>query len=61
MENGVLYRSIIDAMRIIEKHKREIHNHEDLGFMVSAAWRLLNNAATHLLKEAEAVLRGEAL
>ena len=61
MENAVRYRSIIDAVRIIEKHKHEIHNDEDLGFTVSPAWRLLNNAARHLLKEADAVLRGEAL
>jgi hypothetical protein len=61
MVNAVLYRSIIDAVRIIEKHKCEIHGDEDLGFMVSPAWRLLNNAAKHLLKEADAVVRGEEL
>jgi hypothetical protein len=61
MESVLRYRSIIEAVRLIEKHKHEIHNDEDLGFTVSPAWRLLNNAARHLLKEANAVLRGEDL
>jgi hypothetical protein len=61
MESAVRYRSSIDAVRLIEKHKHEIHNDENLGFTVSPAWRLLSNAARHLLKEADAVLRGEEL
>jgi hypothetical protein len=58
-ENALRYRSIIDAVRLINRSKQQVHRDEDLGIMVSPTWRLLDNAAGHLLKEAHTLLRGE--
>lgn len=60
-ENALQYRSIVGAVRIINKNKRQISDEENLGFTISPAWRLLDNAARHLLKQADAVLRGQQL
>lgn len=59
-ENALRYRCIIDAVRLINRNMQQVHNEEDLGLSVSPAWRLLNNAANHLLKQAHTLLRGEA-
>jgi hypothetical protein len=58
-ENAMRYRSIIDAVRLINRNKQQVHRDEDLGLLLSPAWRLLDNAAGHLLKEAHTLLRGE--
>ena len=58
-ENALRYRCIIDAVRLINKNKQRVHDEEDLGFSVSPAWCLLNNAANHLLQQAHSLLRGE--
>lgn len=58
-ENALRYRCIIEAVRLINRNKQQVHNEEDLGFSVSPAWRLLNNAANHLLKQAHTLLSGE--
>ena len=60
-EGALQYRSIIHAVRMINKNKQQIQNEEELGFTISPAWRLLDDAARHLLKQADAVLRGEGL
>jgi hypothetical protein len=54
------YRGIIDAVRLIAKTSQQIWCEEDLGFL-SPARRMLINAEEYLLKQAEAVLRGEEL
>jgi hypothetical protein len=58
-ENALRYRCIIDAVRLINRNKQQVHRDEDLGITVSPAWRLLDNAAGHLLKEAHTLLRGQ--
>ena len=58
-EGALQYRSIIQAVRMINKNKQQIQDEEDLGFTISPAWRLLDDAARHLLKQADVVLRGE--
>jgi hypothetical protein len=58
-ENALRYRCIIDAVRLVNKNKQLVHEEEALGMSVSPAWRLLNNAANHLLKQAHTLLRGE--
>jgi hypothetical protein len=58
-ENALRYRCIIDAVRLINKNKQQVHEEEALGMSVSPAWRLLNNAANHLLKQAHTLLRGD--
>lgn len=58
-ENALRYRCIIDAVRLINKYKQEVAEEEALGFSISPSWRLLNNAANHLLKQAHTLLRGE--
>jgi hypothetical protein len=60
-ESALRYRSIIDAVRLIGKTRRQLHDEEDLGFTLSPAWRLLNSAEAYLLKQANGVLRGEEL
>ena len=58
-ENARRYRSIIQAVRLINKSREQVDKQEGLGFTISPAWRLLNNAAGYLLKQANTVLRGE--
>lgn len=58
-DNALRYKCIIDAVRLINKNKRQVHDEEALGFSVSPAWRVLDNAANHLLKQAHTMLRGE--
>ena len=53
------YQNIIEAVRLINTSREQVHNQEALGFTISPAWRLLNNAAAYLLKQANTVLRGE--
>ena len=53
------YQSIIEAIRLINTSREQVHNQEGLGFTISPAWRLLDNAAVYLLKQANTVLRGE--
>jgi hypothetical protein len=57
-ENTLRYRCIIDAIRLINRNKKQVHRDEDLGMALSPAWRLLDNAAEHLLKQAHTLLRG---
>jgi hypothetical protein len=58
-DNVLRYKYIIDAVRLINKNKQQVQNEEALGFLISPAWRVLDNAADHLLKQAHALLRGE--
>jgi hypothetical protein len=60
MDNALAYRCIIDAVRLINRNKQQVHEEEGLGFPISPAWRLLHNAADHLLKQAHVLLRREA-
>jgi hypothetical protein len=53
------YRSVIDAVRVIGTSMRQLREEEALGFTVSPAWRLLSHAEDYLLRQANAVLRGE--
>ncbi len=57
--NALEYRCVIDAIRLINRNKQQVHRDEDLGITLSPAWRLLDNAAGHLLKQAHSLLRGE--
>ncbi len=57
--NALRYRGIIDAVRLINRSKQQVHRDEDLGISASPAWRLLDNAAGYLLKQAHTLLRGE--
>ena len=58
-ENALAYRFIIDALRLINRNRQQVHEEEALGFLISPAWRLLHNAANHLLKQAHLLLRGD--
>jgi hypothetical protein len=60
-ENAMRYRGIIDAVRLIGKTRQKLYDEEDLGFTLSPARRMLSNAEHYLLKQADAVLRGEEL
>jgi hypothetical protein len=60
-ENVLRYRSIVEAVRIINKSKQQVHEEEDLGFSISPAWRLLTNSANHLLDHANMLLCGDVL
>jgi hypothetical protein len=57
-KNALRYRSIIDAVRLIDQTKRQLNDEEGLGPIPSPAWRLLSNAEEYLLKQANVVLRG---
>ena len=58
-DNVLRYKCIIDAVRLINKNKQQVQSEEALGFLISPAWRVLDNAADHLLKQANALLREE--
>ncbi len=58
-ENALAYRCIIDAVRLINRNKQQVHEEEALGSSISPAWRLLHNAANRLLKQAHVLLRGD--
>ena len=58
-DNVLRYKYIIDAVRLINKNKQQVQNEEALGFLISPAWRVLDNAADHLLKQAHLLLRGD--
>ncbi len=53
------YRDLIAAVRLITTIQKEVDREEALGCLPSPAWRLLKNATNHLLKQAQAVLRGD--
>ncbi len=53
------YRDLIAAVRLITTIQKEVDQEEGLGCLPSPAWRLLKNATQHLLKQAQAVLRGD--
>lgn len=58
-EDALRYRSIVQAVRIINTSKNQVDKEEALGCTISPAWRLLDHAAKYLMKEATVVLRGE--
>ena len=61
-ENGTAqqhYRDLIAAVRLIATIQKEVDREEDLGCLPSPAWKLLRNATNYLLKQAQAVLRGD--
>ena len=53
------YRVLIAAVGLIGTIRKEVYRAEDLGCLPSPAWKLLRNATNHLLKQAQAVLRGD--
>jgi len=53
------YRDLIAAVRLITTIQKEVDREENLGCLPSPAWRLLKNATSHLLKQAQAVLHGD--
>jgi hypothetical protein len=53
------YRDLIAAVRLTTTIKEDVDREEGLGCLPSPAWRLLRNATNYLLKQAQAVLRGE--
>lgn len=60
-DNARQYRSLVEAVRLINRSRELVDKEEDLGFAASPAWRLLHNAGNHLLKQANAILRGEGV
>ena len=53
------YRDLIAAVRLVGTIQKEVDREENLGCLPSAAWKLFRNATNYLLKQAQAVLRGE--
>lgn len=53
------YRDPIAAVGLIGTIRKEVDRAEDFGCLPSPAWKLLRNATNHLLKQAQAVLRGD--
>ena len=53
------YRDLIAAVRLVGTIQTEVDREEDLGCLPSAAWKLFRNATNYLLKQAQAVLRGD--
>ena len=53
------YRDLIAAVRLIATIQKEVDSAEDLGCLPCPAWKLLRNATNYLLKQAQAVLRGD--
>ena len=54
------YTSLVRAARILGNARREVA-HDDGPCVISPAWTLLGHAQAYILKQAEALLRGDDL